>query len=570
MIRSSAINPHQPTREVTAQRYQAAVTPAPQKVSGVEKLLDFGMNFAKQKHQWNAEVMEAEVSMASEDYNNAIKTMQPAEFVKDPDAAMKSAGIDKLYEQIDKAPPGTQKLLRMQIDRMRDKTTASMTAAYNTQETVKAAVYNTSAELRQTGTLSDKNWDQVIALPADQQVHALGSVAQIAISEGHTAIFDKALNDPRINPELHDNILNWQRQAVDRQAKKTKEAAVEARRAQKEQADTFKAQQEGIQLQGALGSVAAGMPIGYVAQSYGLSQSKIEKAVAANPALHQKFLSVGSLSGDRALMETGLAHPVGPDGVTPSPAFKQSAHLIQQVVNARGGDYSRLEGELSQDMVRRLQRADLANIKAGGQNFTQALFTELTTTPNGGKYTDDAPARKALAAAGEGLTTAQQSALANEYDAHRSRGVSTAQALELAQETVTKGSSDFGGVTISDTNALKNNIGRTLGTEPTDASVKTVAMATVDRYLAAASQAYFGTNQPLPQWQQLGGMNGALTFRHVSGQPFITIPTDAFAKVAEEYQQNDAAFGMAPEQARVTNPEQFHMVGAGYPVGGAQ
>jgi len=234
---------------------------------------------------------------------------------------------------------------------MRDKTTASMTAAYNTQETVKAAVYNTSTELRQTGTLTDKNWEQVIALPADQQVHALGSVAQIAISEG----------------ELHDNILNWQRQAVDRQAKKTKEAAVEARRAQKEQADAFKAQQEGIQLQGALGSVAAGMPIGYVAQSYGLSQSKIEKAVAANPALHQKLLSVGSLSGDRALMETGLAHPVGPDGVTPSPAFKQSAHLIQQVVNARGGDYSRLEGELSQDMVRRLQRADLANIKAGGQ-----------------------------------------------------------------------------------------------------------------------------------------------------------------------------------------------------------
>jgi len=74
MIRSSGINPHQPTREVTAQRYQAAVTPAPQKVSGVEKLLDFGMSFAKQKHQWNAEVMEAEVSMASEDYNNAIKT----------------------------------------------------------------------------------------------------------------------------------------------------------------------------------------------------------------------------------------------------------------------------------------------------------------------------------------------------------------------------------------------------------------------------------------------------------------------------------------------------------------
>lgn len=570
MIRSSEFGSRQPTREVTAQRYQAAVTPAPQKVSGVEKLLDFGMSFAKQKHQWNKEVMEAEVSMASEDYTNAIKNMQPAEFVKDPDAAMKSAGIDKLYEQIDKAPPGTQKLLRMQIDRMKEKTTTSMQAAYTTQETVKAAVYNTSAELRQTGTLSDKNWDQVIALPADQQVHALGSVAQIAISEGHTAIFDKALNDPRINPELHDNILNWQRQAVDRQEQKAKEAAVEARRVQKEQADAFKAQQEGIQLTSALGSVGAGMPISYVAQRYGLSQSKIEKAVAANPSLHQKLLSTGSLSGDRALMETGLAHPVSPDGVTPSPAFKQSAHLIQQIVNARGGDYSRLEGELPQDMVRRLQRADLANTKAGGKDFTKALFTELTTAPNGGKYTDDAPARKALVAAGEGLNMAQQSALANEYDAHRARGVPTTQALELAQETVTKGSTDFGGVVISDTNALKNNIGRTLGTEPTDASVHTVAMKTVDRYLATASQAYFGTNQPLPQWQQLGGTNGALTFRHVSGQPFITIPADAFAKVAKEYQQNDATFGMDPALARVTHPEALRSVGAGYPVGNIQ
>lgn len=110
------------------------------------------MQSLQYKRQIDQEVLQADLSIAVEKYEDAIKGMDPSDFAKDPEGALKAAGIDDLYGlRIEKAPIGRQSEIRKKIDYLRDKTTTSMTAAHDTREKVRAAVYNTSNELRSTG-----------------------------------------------------------------------------------------------------------------------------------------------------------------------------------------------------------------------------------------------------------------------------------------------------------------------------------------------------------------------------------------------------------------------------------
>ncbi|WP_421226154.1 hypothetical protein [Aeromonas enteropelogenes] len=84
-IRQSGFGSLEPTRQVTAQRYQASVAPAPRQLSGLEKLAEFGMQSLKYKHQIDQEVLQADLSIAVEKYEDAIKGMDPSDFAKDPE-----------------------------------------------------------------------------------------------------------------------------------------------------------------------------------------------------------------------------------------------------------------------------------------------------------------------------------------------------------------------------------------------------------------------------------------------------------------------------------------------------
>lgn len=78
-IRQSGFGSLEPTRQVTAQRYQASVAPAPRQLSGLEKLAEFGMQSLKYKHQIDQEVLQADLSIAVEKYEDAIKGMDPSD-----------------------------------------------------------------------------------------------------------------------------------------------------------------------------------------------------------------------------------------------------------------------------------------------------------------------------------------------------------------------------------------------------------------------------------------------------------------------------------------------------------
>lgn len=91
------------------------------------------MQSLKYKHQIDQEVLQADLSIAVEKYEDAIKGMDPSDFAKDPEGSLKAAGIDDLYGLIE-SPIGRQSEIRKKIDYLRDKTTASMTAAHDTRE----------------------------------------------------------------------------------------------------------------------------------------------------------------------------------------------------------------------------------------------------------------------------------------------------------------------------------------------------------------------------------------------------------------------------------------------------
>ncbi|MBL0650940.1 hypothetical protein [Aeromonas caviae] len=371
-IRQSGFGSLEPTRQVTAQRYQASVAPAPRQLSGLEKLAEFGMQSLKYKHQIDQEVLQADLSIAVEKYEDAIKGMDPSDFAKDPEGSLKAAGIDDLYGLIEKAPIGRQSEIRKKIDYLREKTTASMTAAHDTREKVRAAVYNTSNELRATGDVSPEHWESVMALKGEAQQHAIASMAQIAITEGRMELFDRMAQDQRLAPELQDNVEVWKRQAQSMiDAKKREEEAAARRRA----IEANKAHKEALKAQrqmAVLGMLSQGTPMEVVMSlapiNDGVKRDEVEWAVRSNPALHRTVAATSVLNTDKHLMEAMFANPVSPDGKTPSQTFQAAANTLQMYLDVRGG-VDALEGVGLTKTQRQAVQAALMLSRKSGEDF---------------------------------------------------------------------------------------------------------------------------------------------------------------------------------------------------------
>lgn len=569
MIRSSEFGSLEPTRQVTAQRYQASVTPGPQEKTGLEKLADFGMGVLKYKHQVDQEVLQADLSMATEKYEDAIKSMDPEDFAKDPDAALKAAGIEDMYALLDKAPPGRQAELRKKIDYLRDSTTTSMTTAANQKAKLRATVYNTSNELRTTGDVSEDHWSMVMSLPKEAQKHAIASLAQIAITEGHVALFDRMYQDKRLSPDLHDNVESWKRQATDRIESKKREAEMEARRRAKEAEKANKAALKVQAQNAAIGMLASGFPIDYVMAlphiNSGVKRDELEGFIMSNPALHQQVAVHSVLNADKAMFKAGLANPLAPDGKSPAPHFIYAMNTLHGYKKARGG-WDGLEGiGVTEKQRQMLEAAELT--RSPDEDFTSSMFRVMTTAPKHTAPVDTKEIRERDRAAMEGLNLSQQDQYWREVQALTLYGVPHERASEKALEKVTADTFDAGGVTVTGASQIKNTLGEALGVEADDRVMGEVINTTIDKTLANASSAYFGTNQPLSNWQQFTSLDGTLIFRHID-RPALMVPvtTDQFKRTASEFKQKDVTYGKDEPTRRTEHREMYRSVGAGYPV----
>lgn len=569
-IRQSGFGSLEPTRQVTAQRYQASVAPAPRQLSGLEKLAEFGMQTLQYKRQIDQEVLQADLSIAVEKYEDAIKGMDPSDFAKDPEGALKAAGIDDLYGLIEKAPIGRQSEIRKKIDYLRDKTTTSMTAAHDTREKVRAAVYNTSNELRSTGDVSPEHWESVMALKGEAQQHAIASMAQIAITEGRMELFDRMAQDQRLSLELHDNLEVWKRQAqamID--AKKREEEAAARRRAieaQKAHKAALKAQNQ----MAVLGMLSRGTPMEVVMSlapiNDGVKRDEVEWAVRSNPALHRTVAATSVLNTDKHLMASMFANPLSPDGKTPSPTFQAAANTLQMYMDVRGGVDS-LEGVGLTQKQRQAVVAAMSLSRKSGEEFASSLYRSLTTAAPYMLPVNSAEDMKRDAEVKKHLNLSQRGAYQREKEALMHFGLSPEEASEKAAEYVTVDTYDAGGVTVTGVKGIRNMLGETLGVHVEDNVLDEVINATIDKTLGAASHAYFGANQPLDKWQQFTDMDGTVIFQHKDRfDLMMQITPEMFKKTASEFKLKDVAYGKDESTRRTDHAEMYEQVGAGYPV----
>lgn len=569
-IRQSGFGSLEPTRQITAQRYKASVVPAPRQLSGLEKLAEFGMQFLQYKHQIDQEVLQADLSIAVEKYEDAIKGMDPSDFAKDPEAALKAAGINDLYGLIEKAPIGRQSEIRKKIDYLRDKTTTSMTAAHDTREKVRAAVYNTSNELRTSGDVSPEHWESVMALKGDAQQHAIASMAQIAITEGRMELFDRMAQDQRLAPELHDNVEVWKRQAQSMiDAKKREEEAAARRRA----IEANKAHKEALKAQrqmAVLGMLSQGTPMEVVMSlapiNDGVKRDEVEWAVRSNPALHRTVAATSVLNTDKHLMAAMFANPVSPDGKTPSPTFQAAANTLQMYLDVRGG-VDALEGVGLTKTQRQAVQAALMLSRKSGEDFAGSLYRSLTTATPYMLPVNSADERKRDSEVIAGFNMTQRDAYKREKESLMHFGLSPAEASEKAAEYVTADAHNANGVTITGITGVRNMLGETLGVHIEDKVLNEVINTTIDKTLTNASNAYFGSNQPLDKWHQFTDMDGTLIFQHKDHFGLmVQVTPDMFKKTASEFKQQDVAYGKDEPSRRTEHADQYERVGAGYPV----
>ncbi len=569
-IRQSGFGSLEPTRQVTAQRYQASVAPAPRQLSGLEKLAEFGMQSLQYKHQIDQEVLQADLSIAVEKYEDAIKGMDPSDFAKDPEGALKAAGIDDLYGLIEKAPIGRQSEIRKKIDYLRDKTTTSMTAAHDTREKVRAAVYNTSNELRTSGDVSPEHWESVMALKGEAQQHAIASMAQIAITEGRMELFDRMAQDQRLSPELHDNVEVWKRQAQSMIDAKKREEEAAARRRAIEANKAHKAALKAQNQMAVLGMLSRGTPMEVVMSlapiNDGVKRDEVEWAVRSNPALHRTVAATSVLNTDKHLMASMFANPLSPDGKTPSPTFQAAANTLQMYMDVRGGVDS-LEGVGLTQKQRQAVVAAMSLSRKSGEDFASSLYRSLTTAAPYKMPVNSAEDSKRDAEVKKRLNLSQRGAYQREKEALMHFGLSPEEASEKAAEYVTADTYDAGGVTVTGIKGIRNMLGETLGVHVEDNVLDEVINATIDKTLGAASHAYFGTNQPLDKWQQFTDMDGTVIFQHKDRfDLMMQITPEMFKKTASEFKQKDVTYGKDEPTRRADHAEMYEQVGAGYPV----
>lgn len=569
MIRSSDTAAHAPTRQVTAQRYQAAVSPTAPQVSGLEKLAEFGMGVAKVKHQIDEEVFQADLTMAADKYSTTIKAIDPAAFVKDPEGAMKSAGIDEMYALVSEAPIGMQRVLRKKIDVMAAGTKASMTAAHTTRETARAAVYNTSKELRDTGNVTQEHWDMVMTLDKDTQHNTVEAMAQIAITEGHLELFNRMASDSRLSPELHANVEVWKRQAEGIADAKTREQEAAKRRQAIEATKVHKEHLKTLSNQAVMEMLSKGTPLDVVLSlapiNSNVKRDEVEWAVRSNPALHRTVAASSVLNTDKYLMSSMFANPLSPDGKTPSSSFGTAAATLKMYLDVRGNVES-LEGVgLTSNQRQAVQAAQTLTSRTGGY-FSVNLYRALIATPHP-MPVDYSAEKKRDVAVMKDLSRSQQIKYQQEKAALIRYGLPPEEAAVKATEYVKADAHDVGGITITGITGVRNILSETIGVHVEDTILDEVINTTIDKHLGAASVSYFGTNQDLSKWTQYGDNGGTVLFQHKEALGLlIAVTPDMFKKTAREFKQKDVTYGKPEDLRRVDHPDRYHTVGAGYPI----
>lgn len=562
MIRSSEFGSRQPTREVTAQRYQAAVTPAPQKVSGVEKLLDFGMKAAQTKFQWDQEVLQADMTAASEKTTAAIKAMKPADYVKDPEAAWKVAGGDSMYALIDSAPPGAQKMLRKQIDTMKAKAENSMQLTYAASEKVRATVYNTSHHLREQGTITPEMWGNVVGLDSDGQKAAVNAMNQQAITDGNMQYFKDAKARTDLDPEIHDDILRAERQAQNAIDEKARLAAAEQRRKIKEQKEAKKESEQNTANALALQLVEGGAAPQYAIAVTGAKSSVINKAIATNEQLATRVRRGSVLGHEKAQVDAGLQTPSNPDG-TMSKTFAMGADLMGKYITANNGDVYSLQGSLLSEHDTMLAAMSQAEADETGEAFAQVLYRNKLTVPDASKIAGVTKDQKAeIQEITSNMTISQKENFTREFNATIAQGFGYDRTLKHVQESIQRGTvTTEDGYVISGLTTITNKLKTSLGVDSADDDfAQKVVVNTVDKTLAQASTAQ-GKVANRGDWIQQSAYDGTLYFRHIDGGALVAIGTDSFNKYASEMQKADVTTGMSEAEARVAHPEQFQNVG---------
>ncbi|MDH1220969.1 hypothetical protein [Aeromonas caviae] len=445
-----------------------------------------------------------------------------------------------------------------------------MTAAHDTREKVRAAVYNTSNELRATGDVSPEHWESVMALKGEAQQHAIASMAQIAITEGRMELFDRMAQDQRLAPELQDNVEVWKRQAQSMiDAKKREEEAAARRRA----IEANKAHNEALKAQrqmAVLGMLSQGTPMEVVMSlapiNDGVKRDEVEWAVRSNPALHRTVAATSVLNTDKYLMEAMFANPVSPDGKTPSQTFQAAANTLQMYLDVRGG-VDALEGVGLTKTQRQAVQAALMLSRKSGEDFAGSLYRSLTTATPYMLPVNSADERKRDSEVMAGLNMTQREAYKREKEGLMHFGLSPAEASEKAAEYVTADTHDANGVTVTGITGVRNMLGETLGVHIEDKVLNEVINTTIDKTLANASSAYFGSNQPLDKWHQFTDMDGTLIFQHKDNFGLmVQVTPDMFKKTASEFKQQDVTYGKDEPSRRTEHADQYERVGAGYPV----
>lgn len=352
-------------------------------------------------------------------------------------------------------------------------------------------------------------------------------------------------------------------------AKKREEEAAARRRA----IEANKAHKEALKAQrqmAVLGMLSQGTPMEVVMSlapiNDGVKRDEVEWAVRSNPALHRTVAATSVLNTDKHLMEAMFANPVSPDGKTPSQTFQAAANTLQMYLDVRGG-VDALEGVGLTKTQRQAVQAALMLSRKSGEDFAGSLYRSLTTATPYMLPVNSAEEMKRDSEVMAGLNMTQREAYKREKAGLMHFGLSPAEASEKAAEYVTADTYDANGVIVTGITGIRNMLGETLGVHVEDNVLNEVLNTTIDRTLANASSAYFGSNQPLDKWHQFTDLDGTLIFQHKDNFALMEkVTPDMFKKTASEFKQQDVTYGKDEPSRRTEHADQYERVGAGYPV----
>lgn len=534
MIRSSEFGSRQPTREVTAQQYKASVTPAAPPVSGVEKLLDFGQRALQTKFQWDKEAFQADMTIAQDSAEAKIKAMKPEDYVKDPDAAWEAAGGNKMYELLDTAPPGTQKMMRKQLDAAKAQTASTMQATFAVQEHARAVVVNTQSYLEKNGTLTPEMFAGIHKMDEKNQTVAYSAAAQTARTGKSLKFFDDALANPDTPAKERDMLTRVRRETENDIERDRRYQETLARRATKDaEAKAKKMEEAGNQSR----AVELVEKYGYTPEMAGLETgtppNKIYKQLVNTPGALDRARANGTIISQEAnQVKAGFRTPSNPDG-TMSTSFKKSVEMEQKYLQANGGDPNALVGTVLTEHDALISAASLAEAERTGEPYAVVRHRNTGVIPKPSTLKNLTTAeRKDIESAQEGMTVSQKNQLNTLYKEAVARGYGHEFAKSNAVKTVTDGTiTTDDGYVINGLSTITNTLRKNLSLPHYDEGfAEKIVVDAIDMVITEEANTR-GVTSTREDWVQEAAFDGSVVFRHKTGGRLVVIDQEHFNKV---------------------------------------